>query len=268
MLKISFALLILLVSLSHAQKSQLSSEQPTYTVTFYPKTEDITAEFGICAKYTASELQARLREFEYKGSNLGHAVLVNREYQTWVVSKNPAETQDLQVQELFKNAYNMALKYLDSPKLPTLSESNVVTLTFADQEYKQAKSVTVERFGKLYGYNINGETVSPILIDGKHELEPSKIASVSNFKVTRDTSRGHNGLTYLYIYSGEILVPEGNIVTQKESFRVLLAQNLLHTHFVDPYEMKRDFPQVVGLTLPLRNFFRAKSTTSKPFRTK
>ena len=141
------------------------------------------------------------------------------------------------------------MKHLNFPKLPTLSEASVVTLTFADSEYKEAKSLVFERFGKLYGYTINGEAVSPILIGDKHEIVPSKIATVSNLKVVRDTSKGHNGLNYLYIYSGEILVPVDNLISQQESFRVLLSQNLLHTHFVDPYEMKRDFPQVVGFVI-------------------
>ena len=232
-----------------AQRARYSNNQAVYKVTFYPKTEDINAEFGICTKYGQPELQTRHREFEYKGSNYGHAILGNTEYQTWVVPKNPAETEDLRIQELFKNAYNNAMKHLNFPKLPTLSEASVVTLTFADSEYKEAKSLVFERFGKLYGYTINGEAVSPILIGDKHEIVPSKIATVSNLKVVRDTSKGHNGLNYLYIYSGEILVPVDNLISQQESFRVLLSQNLLHTHFVDPYEMKRDFPQVVGFVI-------------------
>lgn len=249
MLKISLVLAICLASSAIAQSARYSKDQAVYKVTFYPKTEDINAEFGICTKYGQPELQTRHREFEYKGSNYGHAILGNTEYQTWVVPKNPAETEDLRIQELFKNAYNNAMKHLNFPKLPTLSEASVVTLTFADSEYKEAKSLVFERFGKLYGYTINGEAVSPILIGDKHEIVPSKIATVSNFKVVRDTSKGHNGLTYLYIYSGEILVPVDNLISQQESFRVLLSQNLLHTHFVDPYEMKRDFPQVVGFVI-------------------
>lgn len=249
MLKISLVLLICFVSPAFGQTIHHSRNQAAYTVTFYPKTEDINAEFGICTKYGQGELQTRHREFEYKGSFYGHAILGSTEYQTWVVPKNPAETEDLRIQELFKNAYNNAMKHLNFPKLPTLSEASVVTLKFSDHAYKEAKSLIFERFGKLYGYSINGEAVSPILIGGKHEIDPRKVATVSNLKVVRDTSKGHKGLTYLYIYSGEIIVPVDNLVSQQESFRVLLSQNLLHTHFVDPYEMKRDFPQVVGVVI-------------------
>lgn len=59
---------------------------------------------------------------------------------------------------------------------------------------------------------------------------------------------GHKGLTYLYHYSGEIHIPKDYVTRQGSlQFQIAITQSLLPTHFVDPYEMKREYPNIVIL---------------------
>lgn len=73
-----------------------------------------------------------------------------------------------------------------------------------------------------------------------------KIVELKRFQFTRNNNFGHSGLTYLYNYTGEIHVDKSNIQNiEKGGFKIAIVQSLYQTHFVDKYEMQRDYPQVV-----------------------
>ena len=64
--------------------------------------------------------------------------------------------------------------------------------------------------------------------------------------MTKNSNYGHAGLTYLYNYTGEIHVENSNLRdVDKGDFKVSIVQSLFPTHFVDKYEMERDFPHIV-----------------------
>ena len=76
----------------------------------------------------------------------------------------------------------------------------------------------------------------------------TKIAEVKRFQLTRNTNFGHNGLTYLYNYTGEVHVEKSNLQDiQKRGYKLAIVQSLFPTHFMDRYEMERDYPHVVTL---------------------
>lgn len=74
----------------------------------------------------------------------------------------------------------------------------------------------------------------------------TKIAELKRFQLTRNTNFNHHGLTYLYNYTGEIHLDVANMQkVEKGGFKVAIVQSLYQTHFIDKYEMMRDFPHVV-----------------------
>lgn len=78
---------------------------------------------------------------------------------------------------------------------------------------------------------------------------------VKRFQFVRDTQSGRDGLSYLYHYMGEIHIPTDNLVNLSSGIspRIAMVQSLYSTHFVDRYEMDREYPELTILGGKIHN---------------
>lgn len=61
------------------------------------------------------------------------------------------------------------------------------------------------------------------------------------------------GLARSYVYTGELVIPKRSWDPSVMDKEIVIVQNLHHTHFVDPYEMKRVHPEVAMLEGKIHN---------------
>lgn len=243
--------LLSVLTFSVSTKNKKRRASTIKVVTVFNDNESTGAELGICREFPLSKIKERTREFERDGENWGHLyreVSPGRyaELRTMIIydvhkkaSGDPkAKTNFLKPVRSIIHSNKNAGKPFFSKKT---SRTNMI---FNGWDSILPSQFIYEDENKLY----RGESVAKGILkqtDTETEpLNPSSLIDLKRFLMTRVTKHGHNGLAYLYMYTGEIKMNPENIDTSSGPAKIAIVQNLLQTHFADYYEMVREFPHL------------------------
>lgn len=221
--------------------------QTTKLISVYTETEAQGLEFAVCRVLSAESLIQRTREFEANGEPWGHAIKGNKEIRTLVLQEWSNSVDGKAKTQFMKSLREIMATNRNAGQPFFTKEGSRVTLEFKGWEANRPSAFVYEADGKLY----RGTSKARGLLqqsdkNGKPFIEPREIVDVKKFLFTRN-SQNYHGITYQYIYSGEIHIPKANIATLQAGAapKVAIVQSLYPTHFADKYEMQREHPEIV-----------------------